>query len=129
MTTKTFSSMTPELLAATTVLAAQLLQSAPVVALHQAQAQLAADPAAQASLKRLARIQAGLRAPPAGTADLADQIEDLHRQQEQVNSNATIQAVALSQQAARASLGHVNRELSQILEFDFATYAKRPGCC
>ena len=129
MTAMTLSSMTPELLAATTVLADQLLQSAPVVAFHQAQAQLAADPAAQASLQRLAQLQAGLRAPTAGATDLADQIEDLHRLQAQVGANATIQAVVLSQQAARASLGGVNRELSQVLGFDFATFAKRPGCC
>jgi cell fate (sporulation/competence/biofilm development) regulator YlbF (YheA/YmcA/DUF963 family) len=121
--------LSPQLLAATEALAANLHQSEPFVLYRQARDLLEADAQAQALRRQLSEAQAEVRMRQARgevTQGDMDHLRTLHRV---VQANRVILDYARTQQFAVDYLREVNREISELLGVDFASLARRPGCC
>lgn len=121
--------LTPELTEAVDALAENLLASEPFLALENAYLRLQDDAQARDLQRRFRQAEATLRQRQANRtltqADMAA-YRALHAE---AQANALIAGFEAAQQAIAASLRDVNRELSQHLGVDFATLAKRSGCC
>jgi cell fate (sporulation/competence/biofilm development) regulator YlbF (YheA/YmcA/DUF963 family) len=106
-----------------------LLASELFVVYDQAQARFKADAHARALLERLSVAQADIRRRQANGGVTQADIDQLRALQREVQSNRAIIDYATAQQAAVAYLREINREISELLGVDFASLAKRPGCC
>jgi len=110
-------------------LATTLAGAEPIAAYRQAKKRLEADPDAGELFERFQSLQADLRVRQArGTITQAD-VTRLRTLQRAVQSNRLIMDYAETQQSAQAYLPEVNQEISQLLGFDFARFAKPSGCC
>lgn len=118
----------PDLLMATESLAETLLHSEPIRDYHQAKACLDADPEARALLERLASAQNEFRIRQSNGGLTQADIDSLRDLQRQVQANNLIIRFAETQQAAIAYLPEVNKEISQLLGFDFAGMAGPASC-
>jgi len=121
--------LSPDLLAASTILADNLARSEPIWTYHQAQASLSQDAEATALLERYNRGVTEWRARQRQGQTTPAEADQLQALQQTVRADATISEVARAQQAALAYLREINREISQLLGFDFAALSRRAGCC
>jgi cell fate (sporulation/competence/biofilm development) regulator YlbF (YheA/YmcA/DUF963 family) len=121
--------LTPELQTAIDSLGQNLLASEPFVAYDQAQARFKADAHAQALLERLSVAQADMRRRQANGGVTQAGIDQLRALQREVQSSRAIMDYAAAQQTAVTYLREINRAISEMLGVDFASLAKRPGCC
>jgi len=123
------TTLAPDLQAATETLADNLLNSEPLVRHRQAQAALQGDAIARKLLASFSAAQADVRRRQARGGVTQADIEQLRALQRQVQANAVIMRYAETQQGAIAYLREVNQEISQWLGIDFASLARRSGCC
>ncbi len=121
--------LVPELQAATETLAENLLSSEPLVRYQQAKAALDHDNAARQLLEAFSLAQREVRQRQARNLVTQAAIEQLRSMQKQVQANAVIMRYAETQQGAIAYLREVNQEISQWIGVDFASLARRSGCC
>lgn len=114
--------------AAAQTFAEQLRQSKAIATFWQAKARLETDQAAQALLTRLSERQRALtRKQSAGEEITRSEIDDLRRLQQEVEDDPVIQAYVEALQQAQTYLPMVNREISELLGFDFAGLAQAAG--
>ncbi len=123
------TSLPTELLSATSALADNLAHALPIVTYYRAQADLGTDIEASGLLQRYSQAVTDWRARQARGEATPVEAEQMRALQQAVRANPTIGAVAQSQQAAPAYLREINGEISQLLGFDFAAFARRAGCC
>ena len=123
--------LSPQLLTATEALAVNLRQSESFLLYHQARALLEADSRAQALLRQLSEAQADVRARSGQARGEVTQhdVDQLRALQRVAQANRVILDYARTQQFAGDYLRQINQEISQLLGVDFASLAKRPGCC
>ncbi len=107
--------------------ALKLRASAPIAAFWQAKAQLDADAEAQNLLAELRERQQDLMLKQQSGGAAQDEIDALRSLQGKVRSNDVIMAYLQAQQQAQAFLPQVNREISELLGFDFGALARAGG--
>ena len=117
-----------DILMATESLAETLLHSEPIWDYHQAKARLDTDPQARSLLERLSSTQNEFRVRQSNNNLTQEDIDSLRELQRQVQANELIMRFSETQQDAIACLVEVNKEISQLLGFDFAGMAG-PGSC
>ncbi len=115
--------------AATETLAENLLGSEPLVQYQQAKTALDHNMPARQLLEAFSYAQREVRQRQAQNLVTQASIDQLRSMQHQVQANAVIMRYAETQQAAIAYLREVNQEISQWLGVDFASLARRSGCC
>jgi cell fate (sporulation/competence/biofilm development) regulator YlbF (YheA/YmcA/DUF963 family) len=118
----------PGLLAATKALAETLLHSEPLLAYHQAKTHLERDAEASAFLERLSTAQNEFRVRQSNGSVTQADIDRLRVLQNEVQANKIIMLFVETQQAAIAYLPEVNKEISQLLGFDFTGMAGPASC-
>lgn len=118
----------PGLLATTKALAETLLHSEPMLAYHQAKTHLERDAESSTFLERLSTAQNEFRASQSNGFVTQADIDHLRVLQNEVYANKTIMQFVETQQAAIAYLPEVNKEISQLLGFDFAGMAGPASC-
>ncbi|HLE27168.1 MAG TPA: YlbF family regulator [Anaerolineales bacterium] len=123
--------LSPQLLTATEALAVNLRQSEPFVLYHQARDLLEADAQAQALLRQLSEAQADVRARSGQARGEVTQhdVDQLRALQRMAQANRVIMDYVRTQQFAIDYWREVNRDVSELLGVDFASLARRPGCC
>ncbi len=119
----------PNLMAATQVLAENLLASEPFAHYCQARAQFNGDPQARSLMDHLSQAQADLRRRQMSQSVTQADVDRLRALQCEVQSNPVIIDYVVTQQAAVAYLREINQVISELIGTDFAALAKRPGCC
>ena len=117
-----------DLLAATDVLAEQLLETEAFMLYERAQARLQTDRAANKLLERFAVAQSDLRSQQTQGAISTTEVDALRTLQQAVQANASVQEYSAAQQAAADCLRQVNEDISEVLGVDFGSLTKR-GCC
>ncbi len=127
--TNTNLNQLPDLMAATQVLAENLLASEPFVIYQRASARFNADPQARGLIEQLSQAQADLRRHQTSRAVTQADVDQLRALQRDVQSNPVIIDYAVTQQAAVAYLREINQVISELIGSDFVALAKRPGCC
>jgi cell fate (sporulation/competence/biofilm development) regulator YlbF (YheA/YmcA/DUF963 family) len=128
MTLETVS-LSPDLLAATEALAANVRQSEPLMLYYMAREVLESDVDAQELIRQLSETQVRIRTSQSQGAVIPADIEQLRALQGRAQTNRVITDYARTQQAAIASLREVNQTISELLGVDFAALAKQSGCC
>jgi cell fate (sporulation/competence/biofilm development) regulator YlbF (YheA/YmcA/DUF963 family) len=118
----------PGLLAATKTLAETLLHSEPMLAYHQAKTHLERNAEASAILERLSTTQNEFRARQSNGLVTQVDIDHLRVLQSEVHANKIIMLFVETEQAAIAYLPEVNKEISQLVGFDFAGMAGPASC-
>jgi len=123
--------LSPQLLTATEALAVNLRQSEPFVLYHHARDLLEADAQAQALLRQLSEAQADVRARSGQARGEVTQhdVDQLRALQRMAQANRVIMDYVRTQQFALDYWREVNRDVSELLGVDFASLARRPGCC
>jgi cell fate (sporulation/competence/biofilm development) regulator YlbF (YheA/YmcA/DUF963 family) len=119
----------PELDKATDGLIQNLLASEAFQAYQQSRAHYKSDSQAHGLIERLSALQTGLRRKQTNGSVTQADIEELGAVQAEVQSNATLIAYTITQQAAVSFLREINQEISQLLGVDFASLAKQSTCC
>ena len=119
----------PDLMAATQVLAENLLASEPFAIYQQASVRFNADPRARGLIEQLSQAQADLRRRQMSHGVTQADVDQLRTLQREVQSNPVIIDYVVTQQAAVAYLREINQVISELIGTDFAALAKRPGCC
>ena len=114
---------------ATEALIENLLAAEPIVAYHRAQILFQADAPARALIDRLSAAQADVRQKQSRREVAQSDIDQLRILQGEAQANRVIFDYVQTQQAAIGFLREINREISELLGVDFASLAKRPGCC
>jgi cell fate (sporulation/competence/biofilm development) regulator YlbF (YheA/YmcA/DUF963 family) len=114
---------------ATEHLGRALRASAPMKAYFDANANLKTDTEAMGLLDMLAQRQAALRVKQNDGGLTQADIDSLRALQFRVQTQPTIAAHLQAQQDLRALLPQINNEISQLLGVDFATLARKSGCC
>ena len=117
-----------DLLDATEVLAETLAHAEPILEYNQARAMLDAAPSAQELVQALSQAQADLRRHQANGGVNKAEIERVRKLQTDVQENPTIIAYATAQQAALAFLPDINRQISELIGFDFAALGGQSSC-
>ncbi len=125
----TISNQLPDLVAATQVLAENLLASEPFANYQQASTRFNADPQARGLMEQLAQAQADLRRRQMSQSVTQADVDQLRALQREVQSNPVIIDYVVTQQAAVAYLREINQVISELIGTDFAALAKRSGCC
>jgi cell fate (sporulation/competence/biofilm development) regulator YlbF (YheA/YmcA/DUF963 family) len=123
------ATLSPQLLAATEALAVNLRQSEQFVLYHQVRGLLETDAQAQALLRSLSEAQAEVRVRQARGEVTQSDIDQLRALQHAARANRVIMENARAQQSAIEYLREINQEISGLLGVDFASLARRPGCC
>lgn len=121
--------LTPELSEAVDALAENLLASEPFLALETAYLRLQEDAQARDLLQRFRQAEATLRQRQANRTLTQADIAAYRSLQAAAAANALIAGYEQAQQNIAAYLRDVNRDLSQLLGVDFASLARRSGCC
>jgi cell fate (sporulation/competence/biofilm development) regulator YlbF (YheA/YmcA/DUF963 family) len=121
--------LAPSIQAATETLAGNLSSSEPLVRYQQAKTALDNDVPARRLLEAFSYAQREVRQRQAQNLVTQASMDQLRSMQRQVQSNAVIMNYAETQQAAIAYLREVNQEISQWIGVDFASLARRSGCC
>ena len=108
--------------------AAKLRASPPIAAYWEAKGRLEADEEAQRLLAELQRQQRGFMLKQQnGDEVIQEEIDALRALQQEVKRSRAIAAYFRSQQGAQAFLPLVNREISELLGFDFGSLAGAAG--
>ncbi len=110
-------------------LAEALAQSEPVARLKTAEKALNSDRQAAQLLVDLSELQQKMRTQPVSGPVSRDDVTRLRALQSEVGSSGTIQDYLLAQELAVVMLRDVNLEISNLLGVDFASLARRSGCC
>ena len=121
--------LTLELIEAVDALAENLTASEPFVALEEAYLHLQGNAKAADLLQRFWQAEATLRQRQANRALTQADIAAYRGLQAEAAANALIAGYEQAQQNIAAYLRDVNRDLSQLLGVDFASLARRSGCC
>ncbi len=120
--------MTSELQRATQALRDSLLASEPFLRYSKARARLDADFEALGLLDRLSKAQARVRQRPAVGSLTQSDIDGLRDLQKMAHEKPVVMEYAQSQQEAADFLGEINKEMSELLGINFASYAKHSTC-
>ncbi len=107
--------------------ALKLRAAEPITAFWQAKAELDADAEAQNLLDGLRERQQDLMLRQQNGSVAQEEIDALRSLQEKVRRNHVIMAYLQAQQQAQAFLPQVNREIGQLLGFDFGALAGAGG--
>jgi cell fate (sporulation/competence/biofilm development) regulator YlbF (YheA/YmcA/DUF963 family) len=118
----------PDLVAATQVLAENLLASEPFANYQQASARFNADPQARGLIERLSQAQADLRRRQTGRGVTQADVDQLRALQREVQSNPVIIDYVVTQQAAVTYLREINQVISELIGTDFAALSGRSSC-
>jgi len=129
MNTPLEPTLTSHLSLATEALIENLLAAEPIVLYHRAQIRFQADAPARALIDRLSAAQADVRQMQSRREVAQADIDQLRALQGEAQANRVIVDYMQTQQAAIGFLREINREISELLGVDFASLAKRPGCC
>ena len=128
--TSTIAAASITLLEATSRLAENLAQSEPFLRYKAAEQRLHADQQAMQLLSELSAIQQKTRRQQISGAIAQNDLTQLRALQSVVGANEKIQDHLLTQELAIAFLREVNQAISQQLNVDFASLARRSsGCC
>jgi cell fate (sporulation/competence/biofilm development) regulator YlbF (YheA/YmcA/DUF963 family) len=114
---------------ATEQLGRALRASTPMKAYFDANANLKTDTEAMGLLDKLAQAQAVLRVKQNDGGLTQADIDDLRALQFRAQAQPTIVVYLQAQQDLRALLPQINYEISQLLGVDFASLARKSGCC
>ncbi len=114
---------------ATANLAGALAQSEPVLRCKAAEKALNSDRHAAELLVDLSDLQQKMRTQPVSNPVSRDDVTRLRALQSEVGGDQTIQDYLLAQELAVVMLRDVNLEVSNLLGVDFASLARRSGCC
>lgn len=118
------------LLAATSQLAENLVQSEPLLRFQESTRKLQSDKEASAMLTEFSILQQKLRIQQRSTQISEEDIKRVRELQNAISTNETIQEKELAEEYATAFLREVNQEISNMLGVDFASLARRSsGCC
>jgi len=121
--------MDPTVVKATQQFAMKLRASLPIAAFWEASGRLEADEGAQLLLAQLQERQQALVQKQQDGGDITqDEIDALRRAQREAQDDPVIMAYVQTQQHALAFLPQVNREISQLLGFDFGALAGAASC-
>lgn len=118
-----------ELHEATDSLIQNLLASEPFLTYQQSQVKLDASPEALDLLERLSAVQASVRRKQANHSVTPADIADLRTLQFQVTTHPVITEYTQAQQGTVDFLREINDEVSRLLGWDFASFARQNGCC
>ena len=121
--------LTPELTEAVDALAENLLASESFLALEGAHLRLREDAQARDLQQRFRQAEATLRQRQANRSMTQADMAAYRTLNAEAQANELITGYEAAQQAIAACLRDVNRDVSQLLGVDFATLAKRSGCC
>lgn len=121
--------LTAELTEAVDALAENLLASEPFLALEGAYLRLREDAQARDLQQRFRQAEATLRQRQANRSMTQADMAAYRTLHAEAQANELIAGYEAAQQAIAACLRDVNRDVSQLLGVDFATLAKRSGCC
>ena len=121
--------LTPELTEAVDALAENLLAAEPFLALEGTYLRLQEDAQARDLQQRFKQAEATLRQRQANRTMTQADMAAYRTLNAEAQANELIAGYEAAQQAIAACLRDVNRDLSQHLGVDFATLAKRSGCC
>lgn len=128
--TSTIAGVSITLLEATSRLVENLAQSEPFLRYKAAEQRLHADQQAMQLLSELSAIQQKTRRQQNSGAIAQNDLTQLRALQSAVGANENIQDHLLTQELAIAFLREVNQAISQQLNVDFASLARRSsGCC
>jgi cell fate (sporulation/competence/biofilm development) regulator YlbF (YheA/YmcA/DUF963 family) len=122
------TTISPQLQEATQSLINNLLASEAFARYQNARAQFNADQEAHDLMDQLAKSQARLRQKQSSGGVGQAEIDSLRLLQQRVQRNQVIMAYAQSQEEAVNFLREVNREISQLLGINFATFANHSTC-
>jgi cell fate (sporulation/competence/biofilm development) regulator YlbF (YheA/YmcA/DUF963 family) len=122
------STMTSELQRATQALRDSLLASEPFLRYSMARSRLDADFEALGLLDRLSKAQARVRQRQANGSLTQSDIDALRDLQNMAHQEPVVMEYAESQQEAADFLRAINKEMSELLGIDFASYAKHATC-
>ena len=123
------SSISENLLQASSALADNLLHSEPMMLFKLAEKQFDNDPLASNLFRKLSQAQAEMRKRQTRNAVSEEDLEELRNLQYQVRANQTIQEYDNAQLAAMSYIQEINQEISALIGFDFCSFARRSGCC
>ena len=87
------------------------------------------DSEAQKIMKDLSAIQKVVRQKQGSNQITQQDLQDLRSLQSKAQENKVIASYANSQQEAIGHLREINAEISSLLGVDFASLAKKSGCC
>lgn len=120
-------SFTPELRVASSDLAESLALSEAVLGYTMAHQALMKDQQALQLITEANELQRKVYAGESSGEDLENNITRLRELQGLLSTNTVIQEQAIARETAVAFLREMNQEISQLLGFDFASLAIRPG--
>jgi cell fate (sporulation/competence/biofilm development) regulator YlbF (YheA/YmcA/DUF963 family) len=123
------STLPDSLLAATSALTENLMQSEPFVRYQDADRKLRADQKAMRLLDELSELQQEVRDHQYSGNISENEVNLLRKLQSEVNTNEVIQEHGYAQEIAVAFLREVNKEISNLLSVDFASLTRRSGGC
>ena len=122
------SAITSELQQATQALKDSLLASEAFLRYTKARARLDADFEALGLLDRLSKAQARVRQRQASGSLTQSDMDALRELQKMAHEEPVVMEYAESQQEAADFLRAINKEISELLGIDFASYAKHATC-
>jgi cell fate (sporulation/competence/biofilm development) regulator YlbF (YheA/YmcA/DUF963 family) len=110
-------------------LAEKVKLSEPVNNYQTALEQFTQDAEAHKIMKDLSAVQKVVRQKQGGNQVTQQDLQELRTLQSKAQENQVISSYANSQQEAIAQLREINAEISSLLGVDFASLAKKSGCC
>ena len=122
------TTLSPQLQEATESLINNLLASEVFVHYQNAHARFKADQEACDLMDQLAKLQARLRQKQADGEVNQAEIDSLRLLQQRAQRNSVIMAYSQSQEEAVNLLREINREISQLLGLNFASFANHATC-
>ncbi|OJX47142.1 MAG: hypothetical protein BGO78_16825 [Chloroflexi bacterium 44-23] len=119
-----------DLIEATSSLAENIVQSEVFLRFKQSNKSLQFDAEAMALLSEFSELQSKLRSTQLNNSISEKDIQRLRNVQGEILTNDSIQEKELAEENAVAFVREINQEISGLLGFDFATFARRSsGCC
>ena len=110
-------------------LAEKIKFSEPVNNYQTALEQFTTDSEAQKIMKDLSALQKVIRQKQGSNQITQQDLQELRSLQSKAQENKVIASYANSQQEAIGQLREINAEISSLLGVDFASLAKKSGCC
>jgi cell fate (sporulation/competence/biofilm development) regulator YlbF (YheA/YmcA/DUF963 family) len=123
------STLPDTLLAATSALTDNLMQSEPFVRYQDADRKLRANQKAMRLLDELSELQQKVRDHQYSGNISENDVNRLRKLQSEVYTNEVIQEHGYAQEIAVAFLREVNKEISNLIGVDFASLTRRSGGC
>ena len=123
------STLPDTLLAATSALTENLMQSEPFVRYQDADRKLRADQKAMRLLDELSELQQKVRDHQYSGDISENDVNRLRKLQSEVYTNEVIQQHGYAQEIAVAFLREVNKEISNLIGVDFASLTRHSGGC